>query len=85
MLFILEADFFVRAIAEGLVGGMAAAAKGNRGASGKAEYVAQRVADLEVSFHAKRAVVCHCDFRCCHEVPPVAAAVRLAQLEIDEW
>ncbi len=62
----LESDFVVRAVAEGLVRRMAAAAQREGGAARKAEGRPLRVHNLEVSFDAKRAVVQRSDLRTCH-------------------
>jgi hypothetical protein len=63
----------VRAIAKRLVVGMAAAAQGDRGASSQAEGAAGGVDDLEVAFHANRAVGVDSDF-CRGQLSPQSKA-----------
>ena len=66
--FVLEADAFVAPVAERLVGGMAAAAETNPGASSKAERLPFRIDDLEIAFHAQGPVVGRGDFCSGHSV-----------------
>lgn len=47
----------VGAIAEGLIGGLATPAQGDRGAAGKAEGLAAGILNLKFAFDANRAVV----------------------------
>jgi hypothetical protein len=46
-----EIGIAVRAVTEGLVGGMAAAAKSDGGASGKAEFISGEIDDFKIAFH----------------------------------
>jgi hypothetical protein len=55
----------VRAVAEGLVGGMAAAAKSDGGASGETEFVSGKIDDFKIAFDQNWAVIFECDF-CWH-------------------
>ena len=64
-----EATDFVAAVAEGFVGGMAAAAESERSAAGEAERLAFRINDFEVAFDPKRTVVIDRDLRCRHVSP----------------
>ena len=58
----LEAQACVRAIAERLVRGQAAAAKSQRLATTQPILFSVRIDDRDVAFDAKRAIVKHCDF-----------------------
>lgn len=63
---VLKADSFMASVAEGFVGGVAAAAQGNHGAAGEAEGLALWVENLEVAFDTDGAVAIDGDFRCGH-------------------
>ena len=60
---VLEADPVMRAVAEGLIPGRAAAAKTDRRATSQPKRLALRVHDLKVSFHADGAVVVYRNLR----------------------
>src|SRR5260370_23187912 len=68
--FVLEANCLVAPVAEGLVGGMAAAAETNPGATSKAERLPFRIDDLQIAFHSQGPVVGRGDFCCGHSCPP---------------
>jgi hypothetical protein len=53
----------MRAIAEGLVSGVAAAAEANGRSSGEAEELPVRIHNFEVTFHSDRPIVIDRDFR----------------------
>jgi len=60
-----EVGVAVRAVAEGLVGGMAAAAESDGGATGKTEFISGEIDDFKIAFDQNRAVIFECDF-CWH-------------------
>src|SRR5689334_21065900 len=62
----LEAAAAMRAVAEGLVGALAAAAQADDRPPGQVELIALRVVNFHLAFDAQRAVVIHSDLRC-HE------------------
>ena len=68
---ILKISLLVRAVAKWLVGRMSAAAQANRGAPRKAEGLAGRVYNLEISLDAQRAIICGRNFYG-HAIPFVA-------------
>ena len=53
------------AVAERLVGGMAAAAKSDGGASGEAEFISGEIDDFKIAFYQDWAVIFESDF-CWH-------------------
>jgi hypothetical protein len=53
----------VRAVAEGLIGGMTAAAESNGGASGETEFISGGIDNLEIAFDQDGAVILECNFR----------------------
>jgi hypothetical protein len=55
----------VSAIAEGLVGGMAAAAESDGGASGKPKLISGEIDDFKIAFDQDWAIIFECDF-CWH-------------------
>jgi hypothetical protein len=61
-----EAGSLVGAVAEGLIRGVAAAAKRNRRAPSQAESRALRIHDFEISFDSNRSIAIDRDFRRCH-------------------
>jgi hypothetical protein len=63
--FASEVGVAVRAIAEGFVGGMAAATESDGGASGETEFVSGEIDDFKIAFDQHRAVIFECDF-CWH-------------------
>jgi hypothetical protein len=63
---IAEADLFVRAVAEGLVGGCPATAQADRSASCEAEWRARWIDDLKIAFHSDGSIVVHRNLRRCH-------------------
>ena len=69
----------MRTVTEGLIFGMAAAAKSDGGSAGKAEWFALRVDDFEVAFYANVAIVIDDDFRRGHSVSRAQAAARTAK------
>jgi hypothetical protein len=60
---VLEAAFLVRAVTEGLIGGMAAAAQLDGCTASEAVLVALHVINLKVSFDEQRAVIARRNFR----------------------
>jgi hypothetical protein len=66
--FVSEIAFAVRAIAEGLVCGMSAAAETDGSASGQAEFISGWINNLEIAFDKDRAVVFESNF-CWHLFP----------------
>lgn len=48
--FAREIGIAVRAVAEGLIGGMAAAAESDSGAAGKAEFISGKIDDFKIAF-----------------------------------
>jgi hypothetical protein len=58
----------VGTVTERLILRMAAAAKSNSSSAGQAEWLALRIDDFEVAFHADIAIVVDDDFRCGHSV-----------------
>jgi hypothetical protein len=62
-LLILKSCRFVRPIAKGLAGGVAATAKGDCGATAKAVGPALHVDKLDFAFDAEWTVIADCDFR----------------------
>ena len=68
---VLKADLLMGPVAEGFVGGVAAAAQADGGAPGEAEGLALRVEDFEIAFDADGAVAVDGDFGGGHGAPSV--------------
>jgi hypothetical protein len=58
-----EVRVTVRAIAEGLVGGMSAAAESDGGASGETKFISGEIDDFKIAFYQNWAVILERDFR----------------------
>jgi hypothetical protein len=69
----------MRTVTEGLISRMTATAKANGGSSGKAERLALRIDDFEVTFHADIAIVIDDDFGCGHSFSGAQADARSAK------
>jgi hypothetical protein len=61
--FVREIGVAVGAVAEGLIGGMTAAAESNGGASGETEFISGGIDNLEIAFDQDGAVILECNFR----------------------
>ncbi len=60
-----EIGVAVSTVAEGLVGGMAAAAESDGGATGETEFISGEIDDFKIAFYQNWAVILECDF-CWH-------------------